>query len=140
MSKFVTVGAYNNPIEAHLAKGRLEVEGIPAYLAHEHHVWANWVYSQALGGVKVQVLAENANSAASILDAHNKGEYEESLEGVVPGVDENICPKCGSRKYQSKFPIGMILLVLLTLGLVSIIFPPRREHHTCMECGYKWRY
>jgi predicted nucleic-acid-binding Zn-ribbon protein len=140
MSKYVTVGAYNNPLEAHLAKGRLEVEGIPAYLAHEHHVWANWVYSQALGGVKVQVTEEHAGNAAKILDAHNKGEYEESLEEVVPDIDENICPKCGSKEFQSKFPIGMIILVLLTLGLVSVIFPPRREHHTCAQCGYKWRY
>ena len=73
MTKYVTVGAYNNPIEAHLARGRLEVEGIPALLAHEHHVWANWVYSQALGGVKVQVPAEHAVAAAKILDAHNRG-------------------------------------------------------------------
>jgi uncharacterized protein (UPF0212 family) len=140
MSRFITVGAYNNPLEAHLAKGRLEVEGIPAYLAHEHHVWANWVYSQALGGVKVQVSAENAEDAVKILDAHNKGEFEESLEEIVPDIDENICPRCGSRKFQSKFPAGMIILVLLTLGLLSVIFPPRREHHTCVQCGFNWRY
>ncbi|NOX42698.1 MAG: DUF2007 domain-containing protein [Gammaproteobacteria bacterium] len=71
MTKFVTVRAYNSPIEAYLAKGRLEVEGIPAYLAHENHVWVDWVYSQALGGVKVQVLAENAENASKILDAHD---------------------------------------------------------------------
>jgi len=140
MSKFVTVAAYNNPIEAHLAKGRLEVEGVPAYLAHEHHVWANWVYSQALGGVKVQVSPENAENAAKILNAHNRGKYEEFLGEVVPGIDENICPGCGSRNFKSRFPVGMIILVLLTLGLVSVIFPPRREYHSCMECGYKWRY
>jgi hypothetical protein len=140
MQKLVTVAAYNNPLEAHLAKGRLEVEGIPAYLAHEHHVWANWVYSQALGGVKVQVLVENAERAVEILDAHNKGEYEESLEEAVPAIDENVCPGCGSKEFESKFPLGVILLVLLTLGLVSVIFPPRRSHHTCGQCGHKWKY
>ena len=69
----VIIGAYSNPLEAHLAKGRLEAEGIPASLAHEHHVWANWVYSQAPGGVKVQVPAEYAERAARVLDAHNRG-------------------------------------------------------------------
>ena len=140
MSKFVTVGAYNNPLEAHLAKGRLEVEGIPAHLAHEHHVWANWVYSQALGGVKVQVSTEYAENAVKVLEAHAKGEYEESLGEVVSGIDGNSCPECGSGNFQSKFPVGMLILVLLTLGLVSIIFPPRRENHTCTQCGCKWRY
>lgn len=140
VSKFVTVGAYNNPLEAYLARGRLEVEGIAAFLAHEHHVWANWVYSQALGGVKVQVVAEDAKRAAEILDAHNKGEYEESLGRVVTGIDENTCPGCGSRDFKSKFPAGILLLVVITFGLASIIFPPRRDRHSCLQCGRKWRY
>jgi hypothetical protein len=140
MSRRVTVGAYNNPIEAHLARGRLEVEGIPASLAHEHHVWANWMYSQALGGVKVQVPPAHVEAARKILDTHDTGGYEASLGEVVAGVDENRCPACGSRNFRSRFPVGKLLLLLLTLGLASVIFPPRRELHTCGDCGWQWRY
>lgn len=140
MSKIVTVGAYNNPLEAHLARGRLEAEGIAAFLAHEHHVWANWVYSQALGGVKVQVAAAHAERAAEILDAHNKGEYEESLDRLVTSIDENTCPECGSRDFKSKFPVGILLLLVITFGLATIIFPPRRDRHKCRQCGHEWRY
>ena len=42
-------------MEAHIFRLRLEAEGIFAVVAHEHHVWANWPYAMALGGVKVQV-------------------------------------------------------------------------------------
>jgi hypothetical protein len=30
--------------------------------------------------------------------------------------------------------------VLLSLGLAGVIFPPRRECHTCTRCGCHWRY
>ena len=129
MPKLVTVAAYNNPLEAHLAKGRLDVEGIPAYLAHEHHVWANWVYSQALGGVKVQVFVEDADAASKILDAHNKGDYEDSLGEVVSEIDDNTCPKCGSKEFQSRFPIGMILLVLLHIQILLLFGIKARNGH-----------
>lgn len=140
MSAPVTVGAYNNPLEAHLARGRLEAEGNPASLAHERHVWANWLYSQALGGAKVQVPAEYAERAARVRDAHNKGEYEESPDEALPGADANVCPRCGSGAFRSTFSPAKILLVLLSLGLAGVIFPPRRECHVCARCGHHWRY
>lgn len=45
MPTFKTVDSYTSPIDAYLAKGRLEAEGIPAFVAHDNHVWANWMYS-----------------------------------------------------------------------------------------------
>ncbi len=41
MVKFKTVADFTFPIEAYLAKERLETEGIPAGVAHENHVWTN---------------------------------------------------------------------------------------------------
>lgn len=140
MTKFITVDTYTSPWDAHIAKGLLESEGIPVFIAHENHIWANWVFSQALGGVKVQVLPENVENAKEILNSLNKGEFEEALKLEIPDIQENICPRCGSQKFKSRFPVGVIVFVILTLGLFSIIFPPRRENHTCLKCGQKWKY
>jgi len=140
MAKLVTVGSFTGPIEAHLAKGRLEAEGIPAFVAHEHHVWANWVFSHALGGVKVQVMPEHTTQAAAILKEHVEGKYEVALKEEFPDIQDNACPKCGSREFKSSIPFGLLVLVILTLGLVSIIFPARRVNHTCLRCGNKWNH
>lgn len=140
MAKLVTVGSFTGPIEAHLAKGRLEAEGIPAFVAHEHHVWANWVFSHALGGVKLQVMSENAAQAVAILKEHVEGKYEAALKEEFPDIKDNACPKCGSKEFKSAIPFGLLALVILTLGLVSIIFPVRRENQTCLKCGNKWNH
>ena len=58
MAEFVTIASFTSPLEAHMARGRLEAEGIPAFIAHENHIWAEWFLSNALGGVKVQVLKQ----------------------------------------------------------------------------------
>src|SRR5690606_35553164 len=39
---FTTVAHYTDPIEAHLARGRLLSEGIEAHLGDEHLAFANW--------------------------------------------------------------------------------------------------
>jgi hypothetical protein len=49
------------------AKGRLETEGIPVFLASEHHVWMNWSYAQALGGIQLRVSPQNLTAAQEIL-------------------------------------------------------------------------
>jgi hypothetical protein len=140
MAKFVTIDTFTSPWDAHIAKGVLESEGIPAFVAHENHVWANWVLSQALGGVKIQVAFENASIAKEILNSLHKGRYEEELKNEFPDIKDNVCPKCGNQRFKSRFPVRDIIFVILTLGLFGIIFPPRRENHTCLKCGQKWKY
>src|SRR3546814_7264692 len=50
-SMFTTVAHYTDPIEAHLARGRLLSEGIDAHLGDEHLAMANWEWRLAVGGV-----------------------------------------------------------------------------------------
>ena len=135
-----TIATFTSPWEAHIAKGRLEAEGIPAFIAHEHHIWANWIYSQALGGVKVQVPEVHALEAARVMREHLSGAFESdlSVEAVVESIDT--CPNCGSQRVRSRYAWHLILLLVLTLGLFLIIWPPRREIHRCLECGHHWRY
>ncbi len=126
MRKFVTVASFDSPIEAHLAKGRLENEGVPVFIAHENHVWANWVFSQALGGVKVQVLEKNVEAARKVLRKHLKGEYELDLSSEFNDIKNNCCPKCGSVKFKSRIPVLSLVLAFVTLGLFAVIYPPSK--------------
>lgn len=140
MAKFKTVASFTFPIEAYLAKGRLEAEGIPALVAHENHVWANWMYSQALGGVKLQVLENNVEAANLVLEKHLKGAYESDLDSEFPDIEENHCPQCEAKQYESRLSLFSLITVLLTFGIFAIIFPLRKKHHKCRECGFNWKY
>lgn len=64
-----TVAAFSQPIEAHLLRIRLEQEGIVAYLRDENLVTLDWLYSNAVGGVKVDVADEDYEQALEIFES-----------------------------------------------------------------------
>ncbi len=63
----VTIGHYSLPYEAHLGRARLESEGIDAMVVDEHTINMQWMLSDALGGVRLQVDEEDAQRAQTIL-------------------------------------------------------------------------
>jgi len=66
-----TIRAYSLPVNASIAKAKLETEGIEVFLADELAV-GNTMYSYALGGVKVQVRAKDAERALGLLIPSNE--------------------------------------------------------------------
>jgi tetratricopeptide (TPR) repeat protein len=65
--ELVTIAAFSFPAQAHVVKGRLEAEGIRAFVVDEELVTANWLYSGAVGGVKVKVREGDVERALDIL-------------------------------------------------------------------------
>ncbi len=64
----ITIANFAYPIEANLAKTRLESEGIDCVLTNEHFAGLNWVWPLAVGGVGLQVRESDAERAAEILE------------------------------------------------------------------------
>jgi hypothetical protein len=128
----VTVASYTDAVQAHLARGRLEAEGIPATLAHEHHVWADWMMSNALGGVKVQVPVTYRERAQEILGRHDRGEYELP----IPESDIQHCPKCGSTTIEEDKTTWKI--AFLGLFIFHVPLPFRRGWYKCKTCAHSW--
>ncbi len=63
----ITIARYSLAIEAHIARAKLESEGIPAFVADEHTITADWLYSNAMGGVRLQVPDAFVEQARTIL-------------------------------------------------------------------------
>lgn len=139
MGDLITITSYSEPLEAHIVKGRLEAEGVPAFIANEHHISVAWYLSNALGGVKIQVHKQDHEKAIKIISSLHDGEFEEELKKETKVAESNICPSCGSSNYSSKFSLPLLLLVWLSLG-IAVIFPIHRNKHKCTECGCKWVY
>ncbi|GAC1628667.1 MAG: hypothetical protein NVS9B10_18850 [Nevskia sp.] len=70
-----TIAQFNDPVDAQLLQGRLQAEGIPAFLADEHLIQANRLLSIALGGVRVQVAGDDLARALAVLAALAAGDY-----------------------------------------------------------------
>ena len=62
--RLVTVASFSTALHAHLARLRVEAEGIQCFIADEHIVGA---FGAAVGGVKLQVEADDAERATAIL-------------------------------------------------------------------------
>ncbi|MCG2635315.1 MAG: DUF2007 domain-containing protein [Gammaproteobacteria bacterium] len=124
---FVTVARFSFPHEAHIARAQLEAAEIPAVIADEHTIGMDWLYSNALGGVRVQVPEAYAVAAMALL-------AEELSAAVVAeqGEDALLCPVCGSgeTEFVVKGQRMAYIMMALTLG-----FWPIRRQIKCDRCG-----
>jgi hypothetical protein len=76
--EMVTVAVFGSPFEAGMARSELESFGIPVFVADEFTIGANHFYSNALGGVKVNVPASYAEEARQILSVEVPNEDREN--------------------------------------------------------------
>jgi len=113
---FTTVAHYTDPIEAHLARGRLLSEGIDAHLGDEHLAFANWEWRLAVGGVKLRVADRDADRARAVLRAMDAGEYALDADS-----DEQRALQAPDRESWSS------RLAWLALMLFAIPLPWRRR-------------
>lgn len=65
--ELVTIATFDTMPDAHIALGSLRAAGIDAVLADEHLVQTDWLYSIAVGGIKLQVDKTDAEQALRIL-------------------------------------------------------------------------
>ncbi|MGA7317785.1 MAG: DUF2007 domain-containing protein [Silvibacterium sp.] len=65
--EMVTVRQYRDPAAAGLAKCALDSAGIQCYLRDENIVRLDWLWSNLLGGIRLQVAKEDLEAAESIL-------------------------------------------------------------------------
>jgi hypothetical protein len=130
--KTVTLRKFRDLPEALLAKGCIESAGIHAYLVDDNMVRMDWFISNLLGGIKLQVRAEDAEEAEEILsqpipeivDFEGVGEYEQPK-----------CPKC-----QSLDVTYCELNKMLSYGsaYVGLPIPVTKKAWTCHGCGNEW--
>ncbi len=132
----VALRSFSTPTEASMAKARLEQAGIAAYLDNENLVAANWLLSNATGGVKVLVSEIDAARANDILDTRFELDEEDRDEDDGYAEEAYRCPKC-HRKQISFVGLHIVVLTLSLLLLgIPLMFIPRKKH--CRDCDHIW--
>lgn len=66
-AEFVIVATFSQPVDAYIARSRLESDGIECRVEDDHIVSIQWFYSNAVGGVKLLASEADAQRAKDIL-------------------------------------------------------------------------
>lgn len=125
--KLVTIARYQNVSTANLAKNKLEIAGIASFLADAETINTDWLLSNALGGVKLQVEASDADRAReqlsyemdeASLEALDQEAVESADEWTEPHgttSDEPLAPLSDREELAKRAWRG---------ALLSLLFPP----------------
>lgn len=135
--RLVVVATFLEPNQAHLARSKLETEGIWSALDGEYHVAMNWLISNAIGGVKLLVSERDVEAAQRILDRKSGG-FTSDDAGRATDTEAPVekCPVCDSDDiYRERIKRRLVFLSLLFLG-IPIPFVSRKM--VCENCGHRW--
>lgn len=131
--KLVTVMTFSTLWEAEMAASKLESEDILVYLKDGDTVNMNWLLSNAVGGVKVQVAGGDLKKSKEILSIPITVDVsaEDNTEDVIA------CPRCLNENIQ--YEIRGRRWIFLTWALFGIPLLWPRKRLFCSRCGYWWR-
>jgi hypothetical protein len=119
----ITFKTFDNSIDAHILKIKLESEGITCFLFDENIVTVNPLYSNLVGGIKLKINDEDLIHAKNIVLEVEQTPYTQDDETVIS------CPKCHSTHLQSGYKsmrsVGAIISAILSFLL--FIFPFYRK-------------
>lgn len=122
MDRFVTIAVFTLPQELAVVRARLEWEGIPCFTQDENTVSAHPFYSNLVGGIKLQVAAEDAEEALAILkeSAHRGAAHEDAGTTAEELSDAGPLIRWPTLSREKAFLIAMVLLGLVVLTLILL--------------------
>lgn len=136
MSKWVTVLTFTYPHEAHLAQSILEAEKIPVFIKDELTTQVNNFYSNAIGGVKLQIPDSEFDKAYILLKEGGFIEQKAKIEIVKQSrvLNKNICPFCKSKQISKKKDLSVLEI------FVSKFLPVFKPTYVCADCKKEWKF
>jgi hypothetical protein len=130
----VTLQTFRDIPAALLAKGMLESAGIECVLADGNLVRMDWLLSNAIGGVRLQVDKLEFDAARAILDEPIPAELTE--EDLGEPYTQPRCPRCSSldigfEKIDRFWTYGLWLLLSFPVRV-------RKNNWKCYTCSAEW--
>ena len=121
-----TIATFSKPEEAHLFRTRLEAAEIPAFVLDENFVQLYWLYSNAIGGVRVQVAEEDVQEAREFLAADSPQ--------VCADSEDVVCPFCESLNVApDEWPRRFAYFTLLVFHFPILL---HRHRWRCAACDH----
>jgi DNA-directed RNA polymerase subunit RPC12/RpoP len=125
----VVLNSYPNYVEAHIAKGVVEEQGIRCWLKDENTVTIDPILTNAIGGIKLLVLKEEAQQAWEILQALKK-----EKQATVA------CANCGSHNLEfvsTPRKASNWFTAIATFFISDYAVALDKVYH-CFDCGHEF--
>ena len=134
--ELVTIKTFDNAIDVHILRSRLEAEGITCFIFDEHIVSVNPLYNIGVGGIKLKVRADELQIALEVLKDIHDTPYTDDTDKVLS------CPNCGTTDVTSGFKsmkglTGFFTMVVSFLLTVLPIYA--RLTYRCNKCGNEFQ-
>jgi hypothetical protein len=131
----VNISSYRDLQDAYLVRGKLESDGIRVFLRNEHTIGVQWLYSTALGGVKLDVPESQAKKALSLLEEYQSREIaEQTLDSKIE--TNGTCPACKSTNIQYYDRSRKYSAISLIISFPLVLFGKR---YKCLDCKHIWK-
>lgn len=119
---FITVAVFDYAHELIIIRSRLESEGVECKTVDELTVQVNPLYSQAIGGIKLQVKKSDAIQAIEILKEGGHvtdKDFEKSSPKIISYLDLNTSKIPFLKEVQ--FEIRVMILVSSLVLIISLV-------------------
>jgi hypothetical protein len=130
----VVIRRFRDLPDAWVVQSMVDSAGIESVLLDENIVGLDWFWSNAVGGVKLQVRARDAGDAILLLNAERPREFEVPGFGVY---QQPLCPQCGSMDVSCdglnrRVTYGLLLFTGLPI-------PVKVRGWQCYSCRHRWK-
>lgn len=131
MNNLVKFKFYETALQANRYKQILAENGINSFIANEQLIQSDWLLSQAVGGIQLQVFEKDFHEAEKILKEYNENEnFALEAEHTIDNPDfDFVCPECGSNHlYKDDSSTSFFGISILS-----------SENYVCYYCGNKFK-
>jgi hypothetical protein len=130
-----TIRQYRDQAEAILARSALESSGIACFLRDENTIRIDWLWSNLMGGIRLQVAEADVEAAEAVLS-------QPIPESVAVDGESDFqqpqCPKCGSLDSRFNNLDAKVAATSILLFGFPIPAPPEKDFWHCNNCGTNW--
>ena len=125
--KFVCVAVFPFIHESLILRALLEAEGIEYFAENENVISVQPFYSNAVGGIRIQVLEDQAERALEIVaemkrnEGLSESETDLSPEELSEGDSESVADE-NSAQFKDNFRLKMVLLIVVVVIMFTILW------------------
>lgn len=117
--KLITIKTFDNSIEAHMLRSKLESEGITCFLFDENIISLNLLYNVTVGGIKLKIIESDIKKTQEIIAEIEKAPLTDEKEELIS------CPTCNSTNLYAGFKSmkGVRGISSTILSFLMMVFP-----------------
>jgi uncharacterized protein with PIN domain len=127
--KIIVLKSFNNPIDASIAKSKLDAYGIPCFLSDENLGTLYPVQNPRFIGVRLHLFERDADQAKQVL--HDTVMYTED--------DALCCPRCRSANIEVTNARQVSSRVLNFLKSLTASIFLKRKIYVCKDCHFEFQ-